>query len=484
MARPFTRPQKTLVSEISSKFPCREQQIETLATLVSIYAAPSRNIVLHGLEATGKTAITNAVLEQISTHDPRGIAGSNSKSSICYAVIKSAECIEARHLFEHTIDLTAKALGVKRIQGSIGNLSELVVELQRLLEQWIAGESRKRRFVLVFDNIDKQRDAPSTLVPALMRIGEFITGLTTIFITSCPRPPFLYLLGVPHIPFPPYSKAELLTIISLTEPDPPLSTLEETTQTWNYFTNAIYDSLSMHSGRDFVSFQALCLRVWPLFVRPILSGELCPTPFSRLMVANRSLFQNESILIHSMISTQIEPRIRQSQKHANIATLLSNNSRLLLAASYLASFNSIRNDATLFMKSTVARRQKKGGGTALTSSRPGASKSRKISSKLLGAQAFVLERMLAIFHVIHANSNFADSRDGKKTRRRTVVNGSADVLMGVATLIRLRLIIRMGSASTEDVLEAGTKYRVAIGLDEARTVARSVGVEIEDYLVN
>lgn len=81
--------------------------------------------------------------------------------------------------------------------------------------------------------------------------------------------------------------------------------------------------------------------------------------------------------------------------------------------------------------------------------------------------------MLAIFLAIEEDA------DSKKVKR--ALNGSADVLMAVATLASLRLLVRMGGAN-QDVLDAGTKYRVAVGWEVVRGVARSVGVEVEDYL--
>jgi origin recognition complex subunit 5 len=50
------------------------------------------------------------------------------------------------------------------------SLSVLVVHLQKLLE------GRAGKFVLVFDGIDKQREAPPTLLPALARIGEIVSS--------------------------------------------------------------------------------------------------------------------------------------------------------------------------------------------------------------------------------------------------------------------------------------------------------------------
>jgi hypothetical protein len=47
-------------------------------------------------------------------------------------------------------------------------------------------EGRKGRFVLVFDGIDQQRDAPPTLLPALARLGE-IVSLCSIFLENFSR---------------------------------------------------------------------------------------------------------------------------------------------------------------------------------------------------------------------------------------------------------------------------------------------------------
>lgn len=50
------------------------------------------------------------------------------------------------------------------------NLNSLVVHLQRIL----GGLEEQEKFVLVFDGIDSQREAPPTLLPALARFGEMV----------------------------------------------------------------------------------------------------------------------------------------------------------------------------------------------------------------------------------------------------------------------------------------------------------------------
>jgi origin recognition complex subunit 5 len=126
------------------------------------------------------------------------------------------------------------------------------------------------------------------------------------------------------------------------------------------------------------------------------------------------------------------------------------------------------------MKTALQKRRKKGGGTALTrTTKASASKSRKISRKLLGPQAFVLERMLAIFHAIREESRAAMGRGS--------VNGSADVQMAIATLLSLRLLVRVGNA---DPLDGGARYRVAVGWEVVRSVGRSVGIEVEEWVAD
>lgn len=103
----------------------------------------------------------------------------DGQDNLRYAIIKSAECITGRHLLEYTLGAVAKALKwegkVSRCEGPL----QLVVELQKFLEAWTTGASliEKDRLVLVFDGIDRQRDAPMTLLPALARLGEVVSIL-------------------------------------------------------------------------------------------------------------------------------------------------------------------------------------------------------------------------------------------------------------------------------------------------------------------
>lgn len=70
----------------------------------------------------------------------------------------------------------AEAVGWAGTAARCENLAQFVVELSKLLSDQVhhATRSTKRRFVLVFDAIDKQREPLPTLLPALARLGELV----------------------------------------------------------------------------------------------------------------------------------------------------------------------------------------------------------------------------------------------------------------------------------------------------------------------
>lgn len=91
-----------------------------------------------------------------------------------HAIIESQECITGRQLLERSFAASVEALSkLSNAEidisdyGRCENLSALQVNLERLLE-------KQKRFTLVFDGIDQQREAPSTLIPALARFGETV----------------------------------------------------------------------------------------------------------------------------------------------------------------------------------------------------------------------------------------------------------------------------------------------------------------------
>ena len=354
------------------------------------------------------------------------------------------------------------------------NLAALIVHLQRLLKD-------RPRFVLVFDGIDRQREASPTLLPALARLGEYLPGLTTILIVQHPLPRFLHQSGVPHVHFPAYSRAQSITILSQHPPhiflEPPLDVpgyddkmhAEDSAWLWPRFCAAVWDSLAQNAARDLVSFRELCNKLWRPFVAPIVTGEYGTQDFTRLLVKQRLLFADESVLLDSIAATPNLAPIKPSPgvSDRSLSRELPYHAKYLLLAAYLASYNPAKTDSLHFMKSTERKRRKKGGGTARCV-RGRATQNRKIPKYLLGATAFTLDRLLSILHAVLPHD----------------LRSTVDMYAQIATLTSLRLLVKSGGVGPTDPLELGGKWRVGLVIDweYVQRLARSLDFALADFV--
>ncbi|KAM5382811.1 hypothetical protein ACJZ2D_002202 [Fusarium nematophilum] len=480
MASLFSLPDEIILTPLLQTFPCREHQIRSLATLLHTSnqtqpeAAPCRNLVIHGATATGKSAIVQQLV-------PRLVAAVNDDpqaGGLQAAVVNSVQCITGRHLFERIVGEVAEALQWGDALRRCETLAQLTVEMVKMIKY--PARDPRWRFVLVLNAIDRQRDAPPTLLPALARLSEIIPCLTCVFVVTSPPAGFLRSPSSAHLHFPPYSKADFVRILSLTPPDPIAGhSPQETIDLWTRFCAAVHDSLTKSASRTLPSFRHSCHALWPRFTAPILAGTHTPKEFSKLLIAGRVHFQDESVLNPSIVS--VRPRDGLVDTAATKATttlsatdltnLLPTTARLLLLAAYLASHNATRHDLTLFSTYHHGRKRRRGGTVSRGAPR---SKHRKIARKLLGAHAFVLERMMAIFAAVR--SEWADG----------AAVGAAgldgDVGMAVATLASLRLLTRVGGAG--DVMDRGGKWRINVAWEVIRGIGRSIGVEVEEWLID
>ncbi|KAF7171931.1 hypothetical protein CNMCM6106_006259 [Aspergillus hiratsukae] len=279
---------------ISQRWPCREVQTRQLACLLGSGISSPSTVVVHGISATCKSTIVRAVLSSLA---------------VPHAIVRSTECITGRHLLTKILWATLEALGLKDEWERFGKgRCEHVSTLAVLLAECLASNAGKKteKFVLVLDEIDRQREAPQTLLAALARLGEVIPSLCVVLIlSSTTRPLFLQSAAVPHISFPPYTRKEAIAII-LNSESPPVHGLPQETaaKLYPHFVSAVYDSLVGPTASSIPTFRSICEKLWPQFVSPIVTGETAPGgnewEFSRLLVKNRALFrqQGEAALVH------------------------------------------------------------------------------------------------------------------------------------------------------------------------------------------
>lgn len=340
------------------------------------------------------------------------------------------------------------------------------------------------KFVLLLDGIDQQKEAPPTLLAALIRLGQTIPGLSVVLIVTHPHPRILHSPGIPHIQFPPYNRDQAVQILSRNPlkifPVPPVPELDYTEElqaednawVWGRFCAAVWDSLASGAARDIDSFRSIAEKLWRPFVQPIVDGNFGTRDFSRLLVSQRKLFQAESALLDYVLEDTEDSKTNVSDGRSDysafsqaaltsvVAHDLPYYSKWLLCAAYLASFNPARQDNIHFMKATERKRRRKGGGTAAKRE----SKARKIPRHLLSPRPFPPDRLFAILHAILPHDLLPN----------------LDIYTQLATLCSLRLLLRTAVIGG-DVLEPGGKWKVNFGWDHATKLARSINLDLADY---
>ncbi|QIX02495.1 hypothetical protein AMS68_008012 [Peltaster fructicola] len=431
-----------LVQILANEWPCREAQPSLLIPTT---------VVIEGPSATGKSGVVRAYLQAID---------------LPYTIVRCRECVTERHLLERTVraveDIVAKRtaadVSIDR-NGKCESINALSTHLQDLMKPF-------DHFILVIDGVDKQREASSTLRPALARLGEIIPNLTTILIVQDSPPGAWRKPGIPHISFPAYTRDESITIVSSTpldiftrlDPGEYADELHDEDKAWLWprFCAAVWDSMAQSAARDLTSFSDLCVKLWTPFVAPIVNGDLGTRDFSRLMVLQRKLFQDENALLDHIVDEDTLAVKTQLQ--------LPYYAKWLLLAAFLASTNPTRMDALYFMKSTEKKRRKKGG------IRPtGKAAQHKMPRHLMAPASFPLDRLLAILHAILPDD----------------LRNSIDVYTQIATLTSLRLLARSSGLGQGDAIEAGSKWKIGpvVTWELISSLAGTLNFAIADYMV-
>lgn len=164
-------------------------------------AAPCRNCLVYGTEATGKSAVVAALLHAMAdAHDGHldDPDRDHDEAQFRFAIVDSVESVTGRHLFETTVRKVAHALGLGSLTSPCENLAQLTFELSRMLKY--PPQPERRRFVLVLDHVDRQREAPPTLLPALARLSETVRSPKVHVPTRTWRDHTLNCRGSPFFP--------------------------------------------------------------------------------------------------------------------------------------------------------------------------------------------------------------------------------------------------------------------------------------------
>lgn len=226
-----------------------------------------------------------------------------------------------------------------------------------------------------------------------------------VFTSSSSRPLNLHKAGVPHIYFPPYTRAEAVYLITQQDPPSPQDLevrVDDINRVYAQFAVTVYDVLvSATASTSLSTFRNLCDKLWPRFIWPAVSEEMPGTTgknkttsktkpvtwdFAKLLIRNRSLFQvdAERLLVEKLerkegawtfeeLQKASEQQPHQLKATTSASTSISTKTptttppllkpfpTTLLLASYLASHTPPKNDILLFsrLSSTTKRIRKR-----------------------------------------------------------------------------------------------------------------------------
>jgi origin recognition complex subunit 5 len=353
-----------------------------------------------------------------------------------------------------------------------------------------------------------------------------VPNISVILTSSSPRPLYLQKAGVPHLYFPPYTRSELISLVT-SHPPPDLAPLSRTsadTATLRklhlQFASIVYDSVvGPTASTSLPVFRSTCSKLWPRFIWPYISSEQPPGKarswdFARLLVRNRALFQTEA---EQILSERLGPRrgawtfeeleaaatatataalasapdlpLTETTTAINSPTpatppLLKHFSALLLISSYLASHTPPKLDILLFSRLSASSKSNRirksyhrrklfqspsSTAAAAASSAKTSRSSSTFDLKLNIPRPFSLERLLAIVRAIHPHG---------VPNQKSIADR---VYRHLAELERLRLVVPAGGGA--GAYDDDEKWRVNVNREWIEDIGRQWGIGLSEFEV-
>ncbi|XP_067948642.1 origin recognition complex subunit 5-like [Watersipora subatra] len=421
---------------MASKRPivCRTREINLLrSALLTGCTLPS--IFVNGHTASGKTLCITHCLDH---------------KKLTYIRLHCAEFYSPRLVFEHILS---------QLQPNQEARCADINTFIRLLKQILHEDYPNNTVYLVFEKADRLRDFPPNFLPVFLKLqelsgckvsvileSEIIWENFRIFATGCSEPLCIC--------FSPYSKEDLIEILSSASPD------DCSADTYRSYCSLIVNVFHS-STRNLRELSYLARMNLPKYLEPIHLGKvssdndraLWKAIEPHLKAAMSSLFLHEvSSLQWEKAQASAEGAVKLTDGGWNQSVELPYFSKYLLIAAYLASYNPAKSDRRFFVKN--AGKMKK---TAQLMR-----KDDRTSSQVLGPKQFQLDRLMAIFYSIV---------DGK-------VLPTTHLHTQVSNLVALQLLSSVGSGSQFD----SPKYKCLVNLEFIQSIARTVQFDVLHHL--
>lgn len=461
---------KTTIEAVEKLVPCRRTQTQLLSALLSSKVAEMpQAILVHGEPSTGKTTLLKHILKE---------------SGINHSTIAADQCITTRILLQKAFRAIVEDSGMgKEATAGFDIVCENVTAFYALLERFQTEYNYNKPHVIVLDRLDGLHENPSELFSCFTRLWELsnIKNLVFIFTISTLEPRALITSSIPHVRFTRYTKEEVVEILSLQElcqlpediltgalqgqaSEAAVSNLSR--QFWNSYVTILVDALAPYASSDVRLYQQIARRIWPVFVDPIITGEVGVRETVKLYRQSEHIFSSEFAVADSLVQPGVEEALKRKRKKQELTATydLPLHSKYILVAAYLASYNPERYDIRFFSKAKDGRAKRRNTGRRKTVT---------LNPRMLAAPAFEIERMMAILRSIAPEEEF-----GTEAGVQSMSN--IDLPGQIATLTTLKLMVK----TSNDPLDSRTKWKVNAGWGLIERLAKEIDLPIKNYLID
>ncbi|KAJ9048662.1 Origin recognition complex subunit 5 [Entomophthora muscae] len=449
------------LNDLSMKYHGRQEQIFNLDRLIGRGSCKGPEVAyIWGDVSSGKSAVVRSYFESLH-------ATQNE-----HVFLNCTEAFTPKSIFErilNTFNCSYPTFPPTPSAKSYIKCSQLPSFIE-LLSSVISKRPEIFTWYLVFDQVEKIRDATWSFLPVLFKLSEKTGGnFSIILIGKVPWENVRPSIGVRDpvvVHFPEYSKEELVEILARTSPHtlPPFrGSIKKNGAVFRGFAALLYDT-AYSSCRNLTEMQHLATQIYPVFVKPLLDDPTRVLSLLELYSIAKPHFEKATQAIYAR---NISLTHEASVKGKSPSLLhLPHYSKFLLVASYLASYNPAKSDMEYFYRGAIPGQGTKRQRITHSTAKQAAKKS-KIAPQLLGPQPFTLERMLAIFYSIVDDPNLT-----------TTVHIDTQI----ATLASLQLLTPMGVKSGHAAKLAQLKYKAALPLDATKLIAQQLDFPLDKYL--
>ncbi|XP_051154169.1 origin recognition complex subunit 5 [Leptopilina boulardi] len=414
---------------------CRDNIIRRFYSLIAPNEPLPEFIFAYGHIASGKSLIIQSIVNHLKYK---------------YSVINCVDHLTNKHMFEDILmdltDINLKSEDNFKSPFKVDSLMDFILQLRFLFT------NDDDPIIIIFDKCEYLRDKP-ILFRSLLRLRELSEmNVCPIFVTDLTWDKFFSIIKIKmsiKFYFPPYTQQETARILLFYKPKGCDETFYK-----NYLN--LFLSVFYRFCRDLNELRYMASINFEKYIEPITDGKCTSDDNKSLWLNVVNVFKKNLEVIYLRVSSDDFVQNEQLSNEIGSITKLAQSFELpiyakyILIASFLASYNPVKEDKYLFMKGTKKRRK-----------RAHVSMKKQVLNTQTGPKTFPFQRMLSIFCCIVEED----------------VDINTKVISQVPTMCELGLLTPVGDSNIDE-----PKFKCCVSYDFAMVISKIINFPLKNYL--